>query len=255
MQRSQPILIAIIITVTKVTPVIRSILINIFFYLITSFFAIVLVFTFFLPRSVFFAGARGWSSSLLWMLSLFGMKHEFRGLENLPVGTPYILAPKHQSAWDVFAFFQLIPEPAIVIKKELVLIPFFGWCLIKAGCIQLDRSSGAAALKSLLKGAKKNIDAGHSLLIFPEGTRRGIDDPPDYKYGITFLYNSLKVPVVPVALNSGVFWGRRSFTRKKGTIIVDILPAIMPGLEKTVFANTLSNQIEEATQRLLKEKS
>ena len=231
---------------------IRSIAINTCFYLITTFFAIVLVFTFFLPRRYFFAGACGWSSSCLKMLDFFGMKHEFRGIENLPKDRPFILAPKHQSAWDVFAFFQIIKDPAIVIKKELVLIPFFGWCLIKAGCIQLDRSSGGAALKSLLKGAKKNINEGHSLIIFPEGTRRAIDDPPDYKFGITFLYHSLKVPVVPVALNSGVFWPRRSFMRKKGTIIVDILPVIEQGLEKTIFANHLAQSIEEATQRLIK---
>jgi 1-acyl-sn-glycerol-3-phosphate acyltransferase len=232
---------------------IRSIFINIFFYLITAFFAIVLVFTFLMPRSVFFTGAKAWSSTCLFMLDCFGMKHEFRGRENLPVGIPYILAPKHQSAWDVFAFFQLIKDPAIVIKKELTLIPFFGWCLIKAGCIRLDRGSGGAAIKSLYRGAKKNIDAGHSLLIFPEGTRKNIDDAPDYKFGITFLYDKLNVPVVPVALNSGVYWGRRSFTRKKGTIIVDILPAIMPGLDKEAFAKQISTTIEEATQRLIVE--
>ena len=181
---------------------------------------------------------------------LVGLSYRTSGLENLPQ-RPVIIAAKHQSAWETLYFFLVRTELAIALKQELTMIPLFGWYLMRAGNIKLDRGGAAKTLKSLVKGAKQAIAKGDSVLIFPEGTRRAVGAPPDYKPGVAALYGALSVECVPVALNSGCFWGRRAFAKKPGVIEVEFLPGIEPGLNRKSFMAELENRIETATSRLV----
>ena len=169
---------------------------------------------------------------------------------NLPDG-PVIIASKHQSSWETLAFARLFPDSAIVLKRELLFIPIVGWAMARAGNIAVARGDGASALRGLVKQAKAVIADGRSILIFPEGTRVAIGAEHPYQVGTAALYRQLGVPVVPVALNSGLFWGRRQFVKRPGVIDVEILPPIAPGLRREAFMTTLRERIEVATERLV----
>lgn len=197
--------------------------------------------------------ARFWERGVLWLLKMVvGLDYEVRGRANLPA-TPAIIASKHQSAWETLAFHVLVPEIAVGLKEELTRIPVFGWYLMRAQNIRIDRGAAAKALRSLVDGAKAAAANGLSILIFPEGTRRAPGDPPDYKPGVAALYKALDLPVVPVALNSGLFWRRRGFLKYPGRVVVEFLEPIPPGLDRKLFMQTLEERIEAATARLIEE--
>ena len=172
------------------------------------------------------------------MRTIVGTKIEVRGRENIPQG-PCLVASKHQSAWETFALIPIFRDPALLMKRELFFIPFHGWFSRKFEMIPVDRDKGPSALRRMLREAKKRIDDGREIIIFPEGTRRPPGAPPDYKTGIMLLYDALGVPCLPVALNSGLFWPRRSVIRRPGTIVVEILPPIPPGLPREEFLRRL----------------
>jgi len=134
-------------------------------------------------------------------------------------------------------------------------IPLFGWYMRKAGLIAIDRSAGMAALARMTARAKKTLAGARprQLVVFPEGTRRPPGAQPDYKPGIAYLYGKAGVACVPMALNSGLFWPRRSLRRLPGTIVVEILDPIPPGLDKDTFFTRLQSVIEAASTRLLQE--
>jgi 1-acyl-sn-glycerol-3-phosphate acyltransferase len=132
-------------------------------------------------------------------------------------------------------------------------IPLYGWFSRKFGMIPIQRETGPGALRDMLKEARARAAAGRQILVFPEGTRRKPGAPPAYKPGILLLYDALKLPCVPVALNSGYFWPRDSLLRRPGTIVVEILPAIPPGLKRKAFEAELVGRIEDASARLLRE--
>ncbi|HVJ52980.1 MAG TPA: lysophospholipid acyltransferase family protein [Aliidongia sp.] len=190
--------------------------------------------------------------SLVWLKLSVGLDHQVRGLENLPP-PPFILAPKHQSAWDTLILNQLVRDPAIVLKRELTLIPVFGWYLLRAGGLVVDRKAGAAALRKLVAQGRQAVAAGRPIAIFPEGTRGPIGGKLPYQPGVAALYSQLGVPLVPVALNSGRFWGRNTFLKFPGRITVEILPPIAPGLDRRQALALLEERIEQATGRLLTE--
>jgi 1-acyl-sn-glycerol-3-phosphate acyltransferase len=173
-------------------------------------------------------------------------------LERLPE-PPFLVASKHQSAWETFALIPLFRDPAFLMKRELFWIPIHGWFSHKFGMIPVDRDKGPAALRNMLHHAKDRIAKGREIIIFPEGTRRPPGAPPAYKTGIVLLYNALDVPCVPVALNSGMFWPRRTWRRKPGTIIVEVLDPIQPGLPKAEFMRRLQVAVEGASDRLMAE--
>jgi len=234
--------------------VVRSAAFDLFFYLWTFLFCLAVLPVYpFLSAGGMRATARFWERVALAGLKLMvGLDHEVRGLAHLP-GKPAIIAAKHQSAWETLAFHALVPEVAIGLKEELTRIPVFGWYLMKAGNIRIDRGAAARALRSLVEGARRAKGQGLSVLIFPEGTRRGPDDPPDYKPGVAALYSTLELPVVPVALNSGLFWPRRSAVKRPGRIAVEFLEPIPPGLDRKTFMRLLEERIETATARLVAE--
>ncbi|RED45054.1 lysophospholipid acyltransferase family protein [Aestuariispira insulae] len=230
---------------------IRSILFAVFFYLTTSTLCILYIPAILLPRPVFARMVVFWCWCITGIASLFGgMRYRVIGRENIPSG-PVIFAAKHQSAWETISLGVILPDVAFVLKKELLRIPLFGWYLGKMQNIAVDRSAGASALKDLVAQAKKLIADNRSVLIFPQGTRMAPGDKTSpYLPGIAAAYTNLEVPVVPVALNSGMFWRRHGFMKNQGVITVEFLPAIQPGLNRREFMKQLADSIEPATEAL-----
>jgi 1-acyl-sn-glycerol-3-phosphate acyltransferase len=231
----------------------RSLLFNLLFYVTTTLFVVIGSPLLFAPRSWAMIGLRTHARFELFLLKqIVGLKLEVRGTEKLPKGA-CLIAAKHQSAWETFGLIPIFRDPALLMKRELFFIPFHGWFSRKFEMIPVDRDKGPAALRRMLKEAKKRIEDGREIIIFPEGTRRPPGAPPDYKTGIVLLYDALGVPCVPVALNSGLFWPRRSLIRRPGTVIVEILDSIPPGLPRAEFLERLKTAIETASNRLLAE--
>jgi 1-acyl-sn-glycerol-3-phosphate acyltransferase len=189
--------------------------------------------------------------SLALLRLLVGLDHRVVGLEYRLAG-PAIYAVKHQSAWDTLVFALLLKDPAYVLKRELIFVPFFGWLLRRAGMIPVDRAGRASALRDMIGQAKQRVDQGRSLLIFPQGTRTAPGEHRPYHPGVAALYGQLNLPVVPVALNSGLFWGRRQFVKRPGTITLEFLPAIPPGMPRKAFMAELERRLECASARLAK---
>jgi 1-acyl-sn-glycerol-3-phosphate acyltransferase len=187
---------------------------------------------------------------LWWLRVTVGLTHRVVGRENLPAG-PAILASKHQSSWETLSFTLLFDDIAIVLKRELLFIPVVGWAMARAGNVAVTRGDGAAALRGLVKQAKAAVAEGRSIVIFPEGTRVTPGDSRPYQVGTAALYRQLGVPVVPIALNSGLFWGRRKWIKRPGVLTLEILPPIQPGLPRDAFMKTLQESIEGATARLV----
>jgi 1-acyl-sn-glycerol-3-phosphate acyltransferase len=194
-----------------------------------------------------------WMRGLSWGLRVFcGLRHELRGRVEL-LARPGLFAVKHQSAWDTMIFHTLSPDPAYVMKRELLWVPFYGWLAYRQGNIPVDRKGGAAALKSMLAAAQAALAEGRQIVIFPQGTRVPAGAPTSgwpYHPGIAGLYGKLGVECVPIALNSGVFWGRRSFAKQPGTIVVEVLDPIPAGLPRAQFMRELEARIEAASARL-----
>jgi 1-acyl-sn-glycerol-3-phosphate acyltransferase len=231
----------------------RSLLFNVLFYVTTTLFVVLGSPLFFAPRSWAMAALAVHGRFELWLLKIIvGTRLEVRGHEKLPKGA-CLVAAKHQSAWETFALIPLFRDPALLMKRELFWIPFHGWFSKKFQMIPVDRERGPAALRAMLRETKKRVADGREIIIFPEGTRRPPGAPPDYKTGVVLLYEALAIPCVPVALNSGVFWPRRSLLRKPGTVVVEFLDPIVPGLPKTEFLARLIASIETASNRLLAE--
>lgn len=202
------------------------------------------------PRSWILLCGRIWVGATLWLLrTVVGLDHRIMGAEFRPKG-PAIYAVKHQSAWETLFLAPYLGHPAFVLKRELLNIPLFGWYMRKVGMIAVDRGGKASALKKMVKEAEATFAAGRSIVIFPEGTRTAPGHHKPYQPGIAALYAQLKAPVVPVALNSGLFWGRKAFLKKPGTITLQILPAIPPGLDRKAFMKRLESSIEDASTAL-----
>ena len=233
--------------------VLRSVVFNFLFYLNTLIFLIIGLPTFVMPYQAIVEVAKTWGRVNLFLLRVVaGVKFELRGRDKIPPGA-LIVASKHQSAWETFALMHLFKSPAFVMKRELLWIPVFGWLMLKGRMVGVDRSAGMRALISLAAAARAELARGRQLIIFPEGTRRPVGAEPAYKSGIAFLYAQAGVPCLPLALNSGVFWPRRSILRRPGTVVVEILDPIPPGLDKKSFVTRLQQAIEPATAHLIAE--
>ncbi len=182
------------------------------------------------------------------------MRYEFRGLENLPKEA-CIIACKHQSAWETIVMHLVVRHPVYVYKKELEMIPFYGWYLKVMSGIKLNRKGGASALKSMIKQSKNYLKNNQSIVLFPQGTRvplGGEVEKYPYQSGVVALYLSCNVKVVPAALNSGAFWPKHKIKKNPGKIILEFLPAIEPGLKKDEFNKKLEEAIESKSAELAK---
>lgn len=205
------------------------------------------------PRRYAMMGLKSWGwTTMWWQRVIVGTKVEVRGGEHVPSG-PVLVACKHQSAWETVTLHGLFDDPAMVLKKELMSIPVMGWFSKKFRLIPIDRAASASAMRALRARAREAVEARRQIILFPEGTRRAPGAAPDYKPGIALLYGSLDVPCLPVALNSGLYWPRRKLARYPGTIVVEILPPLPPGLSKQDFMTRLETAIETASNRLIAE--
>ncbi len=233
--------------------VLRSLAFNIVIFIWTvgwlAFLWVILPFPSRVMRAAVVIWGRGVMTAMRWVI---GLEYEVRGLQNLPEG-PVIIASKHQSAWDTIVFCLLSSDPVYILKKELLLIPLWGWYVRKAGNIPVDRTAGTKALKGMVSDVAAALAKGLQVVIFPEGSRTAPGERRPYNPGIAAIYAHTKAPVTPVALNSGLFWGRRSFIKKPGRIVVEILPPISGGLRPRVFLAELEQKIEDASERLITE--
>jgi 1-acyl-sn-glycerol-3-phosphate acyltransferase len=234
-------------------PLLRSILFNLS-YLTWSIAMHILCLPLLLaPAAWVWQAAHLWIDGTLFLLRIFcGLDHRELGLEHLPKG-PAIIAAKHQSAWETLFLSRRLGRPAFILKRELLMIPLFGWFIRKVGMIAVDRTGKAAALKKMVRDANAAFAAGRQIIIFPEGTRVAPGAHKPYQPGIAALYGQLNVPVIPVALNSGLYWGRKAWVKKPGRITIEYLPAIPPGLDRKAFMAELENRLEPAANKLLAE--
>jgi 1-acyl-sn-glycerol-3-phosphate acyltransferase len=226
---------------------VRSALFLAWFLAVTTLLSLLFLPVLLLPRGATVWLARAWSRATFCGLKLFaGLDWEVRGS---PPAGPVLVAAKHMSMWDTLALYLALDQPAIVLKRELLYIPFYGWFLWKAAAVPIDRGAGAKALRKMSAAAKEVLREKRPVLIFPEGTRKKPGAPPDYKPGVAGLYSLLDVPCIPVALNSGVYW--TGFIKKPGTIVLEFLEPIPPGLKREAFMAMLESRIETATNRLI----
>lgn len=226
----------------------RSALFMAWFLVLTLVMAIIFLPLLAAPRKATVRMARGWARATLWGLSVFaGIKERRIGV--VPRGG-VLVASKHMSMWDTLALYLTLDDPGIVLKRELLRIPFYGWYLGKAAAIPIDRGAGADALRRMTHSAKQVLAEGRPILIFPEGTRKKPGAPPDYKPGVAGLYGLLGVACVPVALDSGRYW--QGFAKHPGTISLEFLEPIPPGLKRREFMTMLEQRIEDATNRMLR---
>ncbi len=235
--------------------ILRSITFNIFFFAGSLFWSVALLWTLVLPErkctqivSTVYGGYIALIAKHIMNLTL-----EIKGLEHLPKSGPYIIAAKHQSAFETLTlpYMKVLGYPAIILKKELTRIPIYGWYFSGMGQIAIDRGSGTEAMHSITQGCRRALAGGRSVIIFPQGTRVAVGAAKPYKVGLAKVYRDTQVPVVPMALNSGVFWGRNAFFKKSGVITFEFLPPIPPGLPPLQVMEQLENIIEETSDRLV----
>jgi 1-acyl-sn-glycerol-3-phosphate acyltransferase len=202
------------------------------------------------PRRAAMRFGRFWSAGVVILLrALVGLDYRVIGLDRVPAAG-CIVAMKHQSAWDAIVMPLVLDDPAPVVKRELLLVPIYGWYMARAGAIAIDRKAGAAALRRMLAAAREVAAEGRPIVIFPQGTRVAPGASAPYQPGVFALYQALSLPLVPAAVNSGLFWGRRSFLKRPGHITVEFLEPIPPGWPRGPVMQELERRIEAATAAL-----
>lgn len=234
---------------------VRSILFNILFYLVNAIQMIFWIPAFFIiPRREAWKIVRMWAYSLLWLQhAICGSRYDFRGVGDIPVGSA-VVACKHQSAWETYTLCLFLSDPSFILKRELSYVPVFGWYMRRMKVVPVDRGKRGKALASMTQEAiRLQREMPRQIIIYPEGTRMRAGAEPKYKYGVVHLYEKLEVPVIPVAVNSGLFWGRRSLLVHPGTITMSFLKPIAPGFSKEEFAQRLEKVIETETGKLIGE--
>ncbi|MBT4888540.1 MAG: 1-acyl-sn-glycerol-3-phosphate acyltransferase [Rhodospirillales bacterium] len=235
---------------------IRSTIFDILQLLATALSVLVFMLVMPLPWWIMQSVVNGWARIVRFLARyIMGIHVRVIGMENIPKG-PIVIASKHQSAWDTSFFQTVFPRSVYIMKKELLSIPVWGWVARKVRSVAVDRAGGASALKALISDTLARLEEGRAVVIFPEGTRMLPGAQIDFHPGVAAIYKSAGVPVVPVALNSGLFWGRSNVGEKTpGTITVEFLPAIAPGGDRKAFMKDLQTSINEATARLEAEAS
>lgn len=228
----------------------RSFLFNLIFYPVSIGYAAVMLPCLLTKRTTHW-GIHRWAYMHLWLMRhILGLDYHITLQSKLPLESA-IYASKHQSAWETIALWVLVPNALFVMKKELYHIPFIGWWIRRAGNIGIDRKAGMSAIKHLIKEVKERVAEGHNIIIFPEGTRTKVGETHPYHAGVVALYKNLGVPVVPVALNSGLFWPRNSLHKKGGVIDVVMMESIPAGQDSKQFQADLQARIEAETAKLI----
>ena len=231
----------------------RAFAFNIAFFGVTAVLGVAALPLLLAPRRIAMRFGRFWAQCVLALAkAIVGLDGEIRGIENLPPGG-CLIAMKHQSAWDALILPVVLGDPAVVIKRELLWLPFYGWYAARAGSITIDRRGGAGALRRMVAAARQAVAASRPIVIFPEGTRTAPGHRLTYQPGVAALYQALAVPLVPAAVNSGLYWGRRSFVKRPGRIVLEFLPPIPPGSPRQQVMRELETRIETATAALERE--
>ncbi len=239
--------------------VIRSTLFNICFYILTAFACIALLPTLLLPRRYYMGVVHGFVHTTAFLEKyILNLRYEVRGQEHLPDKGPYIIAAKHQSAYETFKLHILFNDPAVVLKKELLKIPFWGKYLAKSDPIAINRSSPKEAIRSLKEESKRVAAQKRALIIFPQGTRTSITTSPaekPYKIGIVRMQEATGLPIIPMALNTGYFYPKHKWIKNSGTVIFEFLKPIPHNeiQEASATLNQLEMRIEEKSSHLLED--
>lgn len=240
----------------RTTPLIilRSAAFQVAYYSYCSLWFIMAVIGWFLPGWAMLRFARWWSAGGVYLHELIvGSRVEIRGQENIPAG-PVLAAAKHQSAWETMGMVLFFPKATYILKRELIWLPLFGWHLLKSGQVPINRGDRTKAATAMAEGVRKAAKRGRQILIFPEGTRRKVGAPPNYRFGVARIYLALgNVSCVPVAISSGLAWPRNTFLHYPRPIIMEFLPPIPPGLSGEEFFKRVQRDIEDATDRLAAE--
>jgi 1-acyl-sn-glycerol-3-phosphate acyltransferase len=229
----------------------RSALFNVLFFILTALCVLSGMFLLPLPRWLTRGYVKGWAHLILWLLRVIcGIRLRVTGWENLPTGAA-VIAAKHQSAFDTVVWLALLPDPVYVLKQELLKIPVWGTMAKKYGAVAVDRAGGASALKRMVREASAAAAKGSQIIIFPEGTRTAPGQRVPYLPGVVALGAAVGRPIVPVATDSGMFWGKRAFAKRPGTLTVAILPPLPQGLPRAALLARMQDVIETESERLL----
>ena len=229
----------------------RSLLFNATLYVWTFLCCIALLWMLLLPRRGMIEVVKWYMRTLLWLeRHIIGLTYEVRGREHLPKSGAFLVAAKHQSMWETMVLHLLVEDPAIILKRELLFVPIWGWYAAKAKMIAVKRGRRGKSVPSMLAGARRVAAEGRPIIIFPQGTRTAPGHYRPYKMGIGLLYDALQVPIVPLALNSGLYWPRRKFLRRPGTIVVEFLAPIPPGQPRDAVMIELEGRLEAASDQL-----
>lgn len=229
----------------------RSLLFNIAFFGGTALFCFAYLPALLLPRRVFMHLVRFYFQWVYWMEKyIIGLDYKVVGAENLPKNGAFIIAMKHQSAYETMKLHLLFNDPAIILKKELMMIPIWGWIAKKAEMIAVDRKNAKNAVDAMNNGLRPVLEKGRPVVLFPQGTRVKVGDKKPYKNGIIRLYETFNVPLIPIALNSGDFWAKGQFIKKPGVVTFKVLPAIETGLTKDVAMQRMQDALETESDKL-----
>jgi len=232
----------------------RSIIFNICFYGMTALACVAALPSLFLPRSFMMWVVRTYLGACYFIEKhILGLDYEIRGAEHLPKDGSYIIAAKHQSAYETLKLHKLFGDPAIILKKELLSLPLWGQYLKKSDVIAIDRSTPDAAIKSIQDGAQRVAAQGRPIVIFPQGTRVAVGDKKRYRIGVARVQEATGLPIIPLALNTGYFWPRNSFIKRPGKVIFELLPPIMPGKTSGEILAHLESEIEGHSDALIEE--
>lgn len=238
-------------TPTDLLTLVRSAVFNALFFGVTAFGVLGGLALLPFPRRFIRRYVQGWAKLMLWLLRIVcGIRLRVTGAENLPTG-PAVIAAKHQSAYDTIVWLALLPDPVYVLKQELLRIPVWGTLARKYGAVAVDRAGGAGALKRMVKEASAAAAEGSQIIIFPEGTRTAPGQRVPYQPGVVALGAAVGRPIIPAATDSGMFWGRRAFAKRPGTLTVAVLPPLPMGLPRAQLLARMEDVIETESERLL----
>lgn len=234
----------------KFLQVILSVLFTIIFFSYSLLLCIIFSPTLLMPKKYARFVPWLWATINPYLLRLCSIKIQIKGIHNLPKKNGYIIASNHQSALETTLFHALVPNTVYVLKKQLLWLPVTGWYFLKTGCIPIDRKGGSKTMRMMFHATQKRLAEGCNVVIFPEGTRIPPDQSVPYSPGIALMYEQCQVPVVPVALNSGYCWQKNKTIKKPGTVTLEFLKPIEPGLPRREFLKQLQDVIEEARKKL-----
>ena len=233
----------------------RSLLFNFCFYGVTALMCFI-----FLPALLFHKGGILWVARFYLRVNYFFERHilkldyEVRGLENVPKEGSFLVVAKHQSTYETMKLHFIFDDPCIILKKELLKIPIWGWFLWRTDPIAINRRAGKKASNQIIEGAKRIMTQNRPIIIFPQGTRVRIDQDTKekpYKIGIARMQEATGLPIIPLAVNTGKFWPRNDWVKKPGKVIFEFLPPIEAGEPPEKVIKTVEERIETASQKLL----